>query len=60
MLNGQPWQQARQTWKTVKNTVLRCFGFGLAAIGLLGLVLPVLPGIPFLLGAALCFAAIEH
>lgn len=42
-----------------KNQVLRVVGVACAAIGMLGLVLPVLPGVPFLILAGFCWQGIR-
>ncbi|MGD1903093.1 MAG: DUF454 family protein [Geitlerinemataceae cyanobacterium] len=43
----------------LKNTALRVVGVACAAIGAIGLMLPGIPGTPFLLVAAFCFSAID-
>jgi len=43
----------------VKNTALRAIGIACAAIGAIGLMVPLIPGTPFLLVAAFCFSAID-
>lgn len=44
------------TLKKIKSLLFLFVGFILLAVGIMGIVLPVLPGGPFLLLAAFCFA----
>lgn len=44
----------------LKKIILAIVGVGLLGLGIVGLALPFLPGIIFLLLAALCFAALSR
>ncbi|WP_235802035.1 YbaN family protein [Ureibacillus massiliensis] len=41
--------------KLLKSVLLMIFGFITLALGVLGIIIPVLPGLPFLLIAGFCF-----
>lgn len=43
----------------LRNTALYGLGTVLVLLGLVGLVLPLLPGVPLLIAAGLCFAAVS-
>lgn len=45
--------------KTIKNVVLVATGTLCVVLGVIGILLPLVPGIPFLLLAAACFNALE-
>ncbi|MBW4553502.1 MAG: DUF454 family protein [Aphanocapsa sp. GSE-SYN-MK-11-07L] len=45
--------------KEVRNAARMFAGTVLSVVGVVGLVLPLIPGIPFLIAAAACFNAIE-
>lgn len=45
--------------KTIKNAVLVATGTLCVVLGVIGILLPLVPGIPFLLLAAACFNALE-
>ena len=44
----------------LRKTALLILGTLLAMLGVLGLLLPVLPGVVLLLGAAACFSVVSH
>lgn len=46
--------------KQIKNAALIAAGTICAGIGVIGILLPLIPGTPFLLVAAACFNAIEQ
>jgi uncharacterized protein len=46
-------------WKSIKNTVLAIVGTVSAIIGIIGIFLPLVPGIPFLILAGVCFSMME-
>jgi uncharacterized membrane protein YbaN (DUF454 family) len=41
----------------IKRAILMCLGAFLLVLGLIGLVIPILPGVLFLVLAAVCFSA---
>ena len=41
----------------IKRAILMCLGALLVVLGLIGLVIPILPGVLFLILAAVCFSA---
>lgn len=46
-------------FKTIKNAVLATVGTVCVGVGVIGVLLPLIPGISFLLLAAACFNALE-
>lgn len=42
-----------------RRALLTCLAIGFAALGLIGLLVPILPGVLFLAVAALCFSAVS-
>ena len=46
--------------KQIKNAALIAAGTICTGIGIIGVLLPLIPGTPFLLVAAACFGAIEQ
>lgn len=45
--------------KQIKNAVLVATGTVCVVLGVIGILLPLVPGIPFFLAAAACFNALE-
>lgn len=46
-------------FKQIKNAALLAVGTVCAVLGVVGILLPFVPGTPFLLVAAFCFGALE-
>ncbi len=50
---------AGNLWRTATNGVLIAVGSISAVLGVIGMALPLVPGIPFLILAGICFAAVK-
>jgi uncharacterized membrane protein YbaN (DUF454 family) len=46
-------------FKQLRNAARIAAGIGLAVLGVIGIILPLVPGIPFLLASAACFNSLE-
>ena len=46
-------------FKQIRNVARIFFGTVFAALGVIGVLLPLVPGIPFLLVSAVCFTSLE-